>query len=495
MLSSPPSGEPWRGKSGPPGARDPWIRGVFALNGLHIALFAWLYPNQRLDPDLIAYLTYFRNWTADERSLHGIAYFTHPKALLVFALGPLADPWLALVVSSLASAALGAIVYVIARDHFGRATALIASLLLLADPSKALLTLRSSADLYVAVFLFAAVLLADRKQLVAASVCVLLSALVKPVTLPCAAYFLVAEGTGRRRWLATLIPAVAVPLTALSNQALLGSAHGTEHFFEEFAALRGGDGIGPGNVFHFALWTQLVQNRFAATAAWGVAGMALWLGDDKRRLTSPLVLMPLLFLVGYFLLSFTSHFMPFFRFFWVLEVWFLMFLVYGALEGAHRMAPGHRVARTVVAAAVLFLALDRFIVRQVDYRRDFALPFERSMAFARAAAEVLRARGAATDRIVVPLALLPFTMWNFPASGRSHAIEISERLALDQRMPAVDWILDVPLLYASDTARRWMPIAIASGRYQVQLRDGEAALLAPDRGAAGASPDGAPRPP
>jgi hypothetical protein len=470
-------GQPVRDSGAP--TRDRWPILVFAMNLLQTAAFAALYPNQRLDPDLIAYLTYFRNWLHGDATLHGIAYFTHPKALLVFALGPLGSATLALAITALASAALGTIVYLISRDHFGKTTALIVAAFLLLDPSKAVLTLKSSADLYVALFLFATIYLLDRERLLAAAGCLFLSALVKPVTLPCAASFLVFENAGRRRWVAAGIPLLALPLIAWSNHALLGSVHGTDRFLEEFAALRGGDSVGPDSVFHFALWTQLVKSRFIATAAWGFVGLVLWIGADRRRLLSPLLLVPLLFLIGYFLLGFTSRFMPFFRFFWPLEVWFLIFVISGAVETGARLAESTQPwVRTAVVAIVAVLLADNFIVRQIDYRRDFALPFEQSMRFAADAQHLLRAEARQGQAVLIPLALLPYMMWEFPEAARAHRIETAERVALGQQVVQPEWILYIPRIYASDAAREWLPRLIQTGNYELRAADGDAALLA-----------------
>ena len=458
---------------------DAWVFAVGAANVLHALVFAWLYPEQRFDPDLMAYLVYFRNWLTGDTSLFGIPYFMHPKALLVFGLGPLGSASAAFYCTAIASAALGTLVYLISRDHFGRSTALLVSAFLLIDPSKAFLTLKSSADLYVALFLFAAIWLCDRRRLLPAAICVLLSALVKPVTLPCAAYFLIADGGGRRRWLAAAVPLLAVPLTLWSNQVLLGSVHGTDRFFEEFTTLRGGESVGPESVLHFALWTQLIkQERFAATAAWGVVGILMWLAGDRRRLTSPLFLMPLLFLGGFFLLSLVSRFMPYFRFFWTLEIWFLVFLVYGVLEGARRLSGPHRWLRVAIAGFTLGLLADAGIGRHLDYRRDIAMVFERGMAFAAAAEPTLRAQRGSDQSLLTPLGLLPYLMWEFPEIGRAHRLEIAERSALERPAEYPDWILYVPLLYASTAAQQWVPELIREGAYEVRAADGEAALLA-----------------
>ena len=85
-------------------AVDRWPVAVFTANLLHTALYTYLYPQQRFDTDVLAYFAYFRNWLAGDTALHGIAYFPHPKALLVFSIGALGDASLALAMSALAFA-------------------------------------------------------------------------------------------------------------------------------------------------------------------------------------------------------------------------------------------------------------------------------------------------------------------------------------------------------------------------------------------------------
>jgi len=461
-------------------ARLDWcIPLVVAANLVHVLAFAWLYPAHRLDPDLLSYFTYFRNWLIDDRVLHSVAYFTAPKTLLVFTLGALRNPSAALACTALASAALGAIVYLIARDAFGRSAAVIASGFLLLDPSKAVLTLRSSADLYLALLVFLAILLAERGRLVGAALSILLSALVKPVTLPCAAYFLIAPGTRRDRVLAALLPFAAVPLILLAHYLLLGGAFHGAQFFDEFSSMTDGEPIGPGQVVHWVLWSQLIKIRFASTATWGVLGILLWVATDPHRLTRPLLLLPLLFLAGYLVLSAVAPYPPYFRYFWLLEIWFLIFLVSGALEVARRLAPANPRLRWAAAGTVFVLLADGLIGRQLDYRREYAAPHEQSMRFAETASRVLRARRGAGETVVAPLGLLPYMMWEFPDAARAGQIDTAERLARDHLAARPDWVIDVPRMYATDTTRRWMRDVVHAGAYTVYEHDGQAALLGP----------------
>jgi hypothetical protein len=456
---------------------DPWTVGIFAANLAHVLVFSWAYPLHRYDPDLLAYLTYFRNWASGDATLHAMAYFTAPKLLLVFTLGALGNPTAACACTALVSALLGTVVYLIARDAFGRPTALVASFFLLLDPSKAMLTLKSSADLYLAFLVLLAVVLAERDRLIAAAICVLLSALVKPVTLPCAAYFLIASGPRGRRWTAAMIPIAAVPLILLGHQMLLGGPFRGAQFFDEFTTMTDGVPIGPGEVVHYAVWSQLIKIRFATTASWGIVGMLLWIAADRRRLMRPLLVMPLLFLSGYLALSAVAPFPPYFRYFWLLEVWFLLFLVYGALEGARRLAPAQPQLRWAVSSVVLLLLADGLIGRQLDYRRDYALPLERSMQLAGTATTVLKARRAAAETVVAPLGLLPYLMWELGDAGRQGRVDTAERIARERLAARPQWIIDLPRMYATDATRQWMAAIVRDGPYEVAADDGQGALL------------------
>src|SRR5579875_2180782 len=212
--------------------------GLFCLH-LARALWRWReYPYRPYDPDLLAYFVYWKNLVAGIHALRGVPYFTVPKPLLVFLLGPLDDPRLAFALSASAAAALGTLVYLIGRRAFGAAAGTVASLALLLDIQGGTLTLGSNADLYLTVFLFASVYCAMGRRYVASACCLTLAALVKPVVLPCALYFLTVEGRDRRRaaW-SSLVPLAALPLTLGSNRVLLGSYFGVERFFTAFDAM------------------------------------------------------------------------------------------------------------------------------------------------------------------------------------------------------------------------------------------------------------------
>jgi hypothetical protein len=103
-----------------------------------------------------------------------------------------------------------------------------------------------------------------------------LAALVKPVALPCVVHLLVIQGEDRRRaWTGAAIALVALPLTLLSNQLLLGSPFGTQRLFAGFAAMSDGAQMATGELLRFVLWVTLAKTIFTATAAFGVLGIAI----------------------------------------------------------------------------------------------------------------------------------------------------------------------------------------------------------------------------
>ena len=468
-----------------------WLpAGFFALHLLHSLVLAYGYPYHLYDPDLLAHFVYFRNWLTHDTSLFGVPHFTVPKPLLVFMQGPLADVHLAFYCAAGASALLGSLVYLIGRDCWSRTAGILFSLFLLLDLSKSVLTLKSGADMYIAVLLFCAIYLCGRGRSGLAAVCLLLSSLIKPVTLPCAAALLAAQPRTKAAWAWALVPGLALPLTLWSNHALLGSAFGSYQFFHEFATLRDSDPIASGHVLHFAFWTQLVKNRFVSTAPLGFVGLLVWLAADRRRLTSPLLLVPLLFALGYLLLSQAVPYVPFFRYFWPLEIWFLGFLVFGILETARRLGGAQRWVRLALAGVLLFFLTDDLLIRQLRYRQDFALPFEESMAFVSSSRDVLvQQPGAEAQHILAPLAFVPYLTWELNGPRRIERIIIAEHMAVNEATTRPEWILDVPEIYANPRTREIVAQLIKDGSYEVRLTDGKAALLSlPSASLPGSSP-------
>jgi hypothetical protein len=309
----------------------------------------------------------------------------------------------------------------------------------------------------------------------AASASLFLSALIKPVTLPCTLYFLATDARSKKAWFCAIFPVLAIPCTLWANQALLGSPFGSDSFLKEFAALRDSSAIATGDVVHFAFWTQLVKNRFVSTAPLGFLGVLLWVARDRQRLASPLLLMPLLFVIGYFLLSVASPFMPFFRFFWPLEVWFLGFLTFALFEVARRVAGDHAWVRAAAVGLLLFFLLDDLVLAQLRYRDSFAIPFEESMAFVGSTRDTLSHNSAAGGHILAPIVFLPYLTWAL--RGERNTLITAEQATANGYSGRPDWILDVPEIYANPRTREYVAQMVREGGYRVWLTNGKAALL------------------
>jgi hypothetical protein len=287
---------------------------------------------------------------------------------------------------------------------------------------------------------------------------------------------LAVDGPDRRRaWAAALLPLLAVPLTLGSNLALLGSPFGAERFFAGFDAFSQGELMPTRELLRFVVWIQLVKHAFVATAAVGVVGLAVWLAQDRRRLTHPLLLVPMLFLGGYVALSLRVPFVPFFRFFWPVQVCFLGFVVFGAAEIARRLAADRRGLRIGLTAALLFFLADDLVTRQLHYRHQFAEPFEQAMAFVEDVQPTIRQERHAGESVLTPLVFLPYVLWTLEdtraAPGLVPAAEHADATA------APDWILWVPRAFLDRESRERIGRLVTSGAYTPRIVRGEAALL------------------
>lgn len=452
-------------------ARDRWPYLLAAAHVAHTLWFGSAYPEVVYDPDLVAYFVYFANWLGGVTALHDVPYFTVPKPLLVFLLGPLDSAQAAFAVSALAAGAFGALVYLIARPALGRGVAIVASAMLLVDVDRATLTARASADFFLALFLYAAVLATMRRRFVLSGVAIALAGCVKPVAIPCLVHLLAVEGPDRRRaWRAAAIPLVALPLTLACNHLLVGSAFGTQRLFAGFDAMTDGTHMATGDLLRFVLWVELAKTIFTATAPFGVLGLCVWIARDRSRLTHPFLIVPLALLGGYVALSVTTPFVAFFRFFWPVQVWFSCFIVYGIVEACRAVVPEPRRLRLAVTAALLFFLFDEQMARQLRYRLRFATPFERAMRFVGSTDALLAAERAPGETILTPLAFLPYLVWTIDeARTRPALVRLAEMH--DAQGPPPDFVLYVPQLFLREQTRGWVDALLASGLYRPLLAD------------------------
>jgi hypothetical protein len=455
--------------SSPPRPRDHWPLLLGAMHAAHTLCFASVYPDVVYDPDLVAYFVYFRNWFTGVTSLHDAPYFTVPKPLLVFLLGPLDSAHATFVVSTVCAGLFGTLVYLICRKVFDRTTGILCSALLLLDVDRMTLTARGSADFYLALLLYASIYAALVRRYAASGIAIALAALVKPVALPCAVHLLAVEGEDRRRaWAGAAIALVALPLVLLSNQVLLGSPFGTQRFFSGFASMSDAAQIPTGDLLRFVLWVEFAKTIFVATVPFGVLGLVGWLAGDKRRLTNPFFLTPLALLAGYVALSITTPFIPFFRFFWSVQVWFGCFIVFGMVQTCRRLVPEPRTLRVAATAACLYFLADDQIHRHVYYQSHFAGPFEEAMKFVSTTDPLLANDRRPGETILTPVAFLPYLLWTLDDVRKDPSllrmVEQQDQQEYE-RFVAPDWVLYVPAAILRDETRNRVYALLESGLY------------------------------
>jgi hypothetical protein len=461
-------------------SRDYWPFAFATAHLAHTLWFASAYPEVVYDPDLLAYFVYWKNLVTGITALHDTPYFTVPKPLLVFLLGPLDSAQAAFVVSAVAAALFGALVYLVGRRLFGQTVAILSSAALLLHIDHATLTARASADFFVTLFLFASIHAALTRRYLVSGLAIALAALVKPVALPCLVHLLAVEGQDRRRaWGGAAIALVALPLTLLANHVLIGSAFGTQRFFAGFAAMSDGAQMPTGDLLRFVLWVELVKTIFTVTAPFGVVGLMVWIGRDKRRLTNPFLLVPLALLGGYVVLSVTTPFIAFLRFFYVVQVWFACFIVFGIVETCRRLAPESRALRAAVMATLAFFLFDEQMSRQLKYRSHFATPFQRAMTFVASTDGVFATARTSGQTILTPLAFFPYLLWTID-DMRLHPALVRMAEVQDQESGQTppDWVLYVPQAFLRQEALAPVEALLGSGLYTPMLvsPDGSAAL-------------------
>lgn len=449
-------------------AIDPWAAALFLVHLIAALAFIPHFPGQVQDPDLLAYFVWFRSWVGGGTELEGASYFNHPKLILILLLGPLGSVNAAAVVTACAAGALGCVVYLVGCRAFGQPAGLLWSVLLLGDPSRIFLSLKSGADLYLTLLLFLAIWLAMRSRLVAAAGSVFLAALVKPVAIPCALAFLLAPAGLARRAVCMVIPLLAIPLTLAFQASLTGGAMIPTHYLQEFSALREIPGIRPDDLPGFVFWNVLVENRFGALVGFGLAGLVIWIVRDPGRLRCPLFLMPALLFSGYLSLSVISPYLPFFRFFWILDVWVLGFIAYFALV-AGRLLARRTWASVALVGVIVLLVLAQSRAGYLRYRDTFALPIERDRGLALAAAGELAHARAPHESVLCPLSFQPLLMWTQPSSLPGNLFWTAEGTARDRIDAKPDWIFDIPTSYISAPARQLVGALISSGSYQAEF--------------------------
>jgi hypothetical protein len=404
--------------------REPAFAGAALTAALVVVQGLWLaaaYPAAYLDADLLSYLAYYRDWRQGEVAAFG---YTVPKVLPVLLLGPLGTPERAFAASLAVAAIGGSVLFVLASATFGRLVGVLAAALYVLDPMRAVLTLRSSVDLYTGVALLGAMLALRRKAVLAAGTLVLVAALGKPVAAVCGLAVLLVRGEPwRRRLVAAALPCLALVASAWLDAVLEGrpflAAFSLPDQHERFVAVAQAPARSWDGFLDLVVRDWFGRLLFAHTWPLVLIGAGLYafaalrgrLGDDDRR--AWLLLVPGLLAAGYVGLAAVHPYVVFTRFFWLPSLVLSVLAGYAIVEIARRM-PGAGAVGAVLAVALGFTLL---LDRAADHRwreRIMLAPFETHAALADRAISSIADEERCPGEAIVPLAYLPLAAWRAP---------------------------------------------------------------------------------
>lgn len=461
-----------------------------------LALARW-YPNAYLDADLLSYLAYYRDWADGAATPFG---YTVPKVLPVALFGPTASPHASFLLSLAAASVGGAFVFLLAARLFGVTVAVLAGLAYVFDPLRSILTLRSSADLFVGVALLGAMYALSRKAVLWAGLAVLIASLAKPLALVCGASVLLVRGVSIGRRLAALclplfaIPAVAALEAALEGQPILAGvlSLGLPDDHNAFVRVAQGPPLGwlESLEMLFVDWFGLLL--FARTWPLVLIGVVLYVGRtfiawldagdvatqvQGGRLDGQLVVLsvPLLLTGAYVALAMLDPFVFFTRFFWILAAALTILAVYGAVAIAS-YAPLPAWGRTVlVGVFALALLADRF--DDFAWRKQLMLdPFETHASLADRGVEVIADDETCQGEAVVPLAYLPLAAWRAPDKLRRGELCAMEDWAAGRGCLRPTCVLVMPAAPTTEVARQASSRLLESG-WEVEVADEYGALV------------------
>lgn len=467
---------------------------VVVVQGL---VLAWWYPNAHLDADLLSYLAYYRDWAAGAATPFG---YTVPKVLPVALFGPTASPEASFLLSLTAAAAGGAFVFLLAGRLFGPAVAILAATTYVFDPLRSILTLRSSADLFVGVALLGAMCALSRRAVVWAGVAVLVASLAKPLALVCGLAILLVPGVSRvRRFCAACVPLFAIPAVAALEAALEGEpilagvfALALPNDHTAFVRVAQGPPLGwlESLEMLFVDWFGLLL--FARTWPLVIIGALLYVartviswrdvGDVETRarsgrLDGQLVVLsvPLLMVGAYVALAVLDPFVFFTRFFWILSAALTILAAYGAIavtSYAPLPAWGRSALLGIFALALLADRFDDFA-----WRKQLMLdPFETHAPLAGRGVELIADDARCSGEAVVPLAYLPLAAWRAPEKLRRGELCATEDWAAGRGCLRPTCVLVMPAAPTTDVAREASNRLLQAG-WAVEFADENGALV------------------
>jgi len=449
---------------------------LFGIHFLHLLFMQYLYPYQIYDPDLLSYFVYYQSLIHNQPALVG---YMIPKPLAIFLLGPLDSPQAAFYCTLVIASLLGCLSFLLGARFLGPLCGVLLSLFLLLDPHRNILALRSGADFYLAFFLFLSIHLTAVKRPGLASLSLLLAALEKPVVIPCGWFFLLEQELGwKRRLLYGFLPLLALPITLFLNEKILGTPTMSTDMLGDFVTTQQFAPISPSTFFHYIFWTWLTEASYLHVAPWGFVGILLWLKENRQRLLSPFFLLPLLFLFGYFSLSFFQSYVPLVRFFWPIGIWFTGFIIYGLIESARQLFPWQKPLRLAMALLLLFFLLSDSLDLYVRSRDRSFIPFEQAMEFTDKTFDtILKKEWQEGDTLLTALVFLPYYIWHLKVDPQGGLIYSSEDAFVGGRpIPQQpSWVAYTPRIYTDKKAEEGTRRLLNHG-YILRLENNDGAL-------------------
>ncbi len=457
---------------------------------------AWLYPNAHLDADLLSYLTYFRDWHAGAATPFG---YTVPKVLPVALFGPTGSPEVSFWMSLAVAAAGGSLVFLLAARLFGLGVALLAALAYVCDPLRSILTLRSSADLYVGVGLLAAMYALSVRAVLWAGVAILIASLAKPVALVCGVAVLVVPRVPLlRRVVAAALPFLAIPAVAALDAALDGRsvtagifALGLPDDHNAFVRVAQAPPLGWLASLEMLFVDWFGSLLFARTWPLMLIGVGLYAGrsflawrdrapttgSDEPQVDSQLVVLaiPILLTVAYVGLALVEPFVFFTRFLWILSAALTILAAYGATAVASYAPLPYWGRGILVGIFALALLADRW--DDFAWRKQLMLdPFETHASLAERGVAVIADESRCEGAAVVPLAYLPLAAWRVPGKLRRGELCATEDWAAGRGCAGATCVLVMPAAPTTKVARDASNRLLEAG-WTVEVSDGQGALV------------------
>ena len=215
----------------------------------------------------------------------------------------------------------------------------------------------------------------------------------------------------------------------------------------DFVTARQFPPISPSTFFHYVFWSWLTEASYVHVVPWGFVGILLWLKENRQRLLSPFFLLPLLFLFGYFFLSFFQSYVPLVRFFWPIGIWFTAFIIYGLIESARQLFPWQKTLRLTTVALLFFFLLADSLDLYLRFRDRSFIPFEQAMEFtAEAFDTILEKEWQQGDSLLSALAFLPYYTWRLKVDPqRGHIYTAEDAFIRGQAIPQQPtWVAYTP---------------------------------------------------